>query len=65
MRYPRENKHWICETCNHSLKRGNLPVQAKVNGLKLDNIPAELSELNVGNKSHILAYSIHGNGGLT
>ena len=44
---PRENKHWICKTCNHSLKRGNLPAQAKVNGLKLDNIPAELSELNM------------------
>ena len=37
---------WICKTCDYTLKRGNLPAQAKVNSLTLDTIPVELSELN-------------------
>ena len=37
---------WICKTCDRSLKRGSMPVQAKANGLQLSEIPAELSDLN-------------------
>ena len=37
---------WICKTCDRSLKRGSMPVQAKANGLQLSKIPAELSDLN-------------------
>ena len=37
---------WICRTCDASLIRGKLPLQAKANGLKLTPIPPELSNLN-------------------
>ena len=38
---------WICKTCHCALKRGRLPAQAKANNLELEDIPAELSDLNV------------------
>ena len=41
-----EGKQWVCKTCDGALSRGNLPVQAKANGMELDNEPAELSHLN-------------------
>ena len=41
-----EGKQWVCKTCDGALSRGNLPVQAKANGMELDNGPAELSCLN-------------------
>ena len=39
-------KQWVCKTCDGALSRGNLPVQAKANGLQLCTIPTELSNLN-------------------
>ena len=42
-----DGKQWICRTCDGALKRGNMPLQAKVNGLQLCPIPAELSSLNM------------------
>ena len=37
---------WVCTTCNAALARGNMPKQALANGLKLPQIPPELSSLN-------------------
>jgi len=36
----------VCSTCGGTLKRGNMHVQAKANGLGLQSIPPELSCLN-------------------
>ena len=41
-----ETKQWICRTCDHALKRGKLPAQAKANNLQIEDIPPELSDLN-------------------
>ncbi len=37
---------WICFTCDRHLKKGDIPPQAIVNGLRLDPIPEELKVLN-------------------
>ena len=37
---------WICRSCHNAMCRGNIPVQAKANGLDLDVVPNELNELN-------------------
>ena len=37
---------WVCKTCDRTLSRGNMPVQAKANNLELSAIPHELSDLN-------------------
>ena len=37
---------WVRKTCDRALKRGVIPVQSKANGLKLSQIPSELSDLN-------------------
>ena len=37
---------WICKMCDCTLKRGRMPAQAAVNKLGLDEIPAELADLN-------------------
>ena len=37
---------WICKTCDRSLVRGSMPLQAKTNGLQLCYIPPVLSGLN-------------------
>ena len=37
---------WVCKTCNRTLSRGNMPLQAKANNLELSAIPHELSDLN-------------------
>ena len=42
-----DDKEWVCKTCDRTLVRGSMPVQAKANGLKLCEIPSELSRLNV------------------
>ncbi len=39
-------KEWICFTCDRHLKKGDVPPQAIVNGLRLDPIPEELKVLN-------------------
>ena len=36
-----DGRQWVCTTCDGSLKRGNIPVQAKANGLCLQPIPPE------------------------
>ena len=41
-----DGKQWVCKTCDGALCRGNLPVQAKANGMELDSEPANLSCLN-------------------
>ena len=40
-------KQWVCTTCDGALKKGNMPLQAKANGLQLCPIPSELSGLNL------------------
>ena len=30
-----DGKEWVCRTCDRALKRGNMPLQAKANGLQL------------------------------
>ena len=42
-----DDKEWVYKTCDRTLVRGSMPVQAKANGLKLCEIPSELSRLNV------------------
>ena len=39
-------KVWICKTCDSTLKRGNMPAQAKTNNMGLEDIPTVLSDLN-------------------
>ena len=41
-----DGKEWVCRTCDRTLKRGNMPVQAKANGLQLCQVPPDLSSLN-------------------
>ena len=41
-----DGRLWVCSTCDGALKRGNMPVQAKANGLGLQPIPPELNCLN-------------------
>ena len=41
-----DGKQWVCKTCDSALTRGNMPLQAKANGLQLQPIPPELSSLN-------------------
>ena len=31
-----DGKEWLCKTCNGTLTRGLLPLQAKANGMELD-----------------------------
>ena len=38
-----DDNHWICKTCDGTLSRGRMPVQAKANGLRLGTVPSELS----------------------
>ena len=30
-----DGKEWVCKTCDRTLKRGNMPLKAKANGLQL------------------------------
>ena len=41
-----DGKQWVCKCCDVSLSKGVLPIQAKANGMGLDNQPPELSCLN-------------------
>ena len=54
-------KQWICKTCDHALKRGKLPAQAKTNNLDLEDIPPELSDLNLSEVC--LIYPVYEDGG--
>ena len=40
-------KQWVCKTCDGALKRGNMPLQAKANGLQLCPMPSQRSGLNL------------------
>ena len=37
---------WICKACDSALMKGKMPIQPKANGLSLDKVPQELSDLN-------------------
>ena len=34
-----DSKQWICKTCDNTLSRGNMPIQAKANHLEVDPVP--------------------------
>ena len=40
-----DGKESVCRTCDRTLKRGNMPLQAKANGLQLSQVPPELSSV--------------------
>ena len=40
-----DGKKWVCITCDRTLKRGNMPLQAKANGLQLCPMPPDLNAL--------------------
>ncbi len=44
--HDRKKKEWICFTCQRHLLKGNMPPQAAINNLWLDDIPNELKSLN-------------------
>ncbi len=44
--HDRKKKEWICFTCHRHLLKGNMPPQAAINNLWLDDIPEELKNLN-------------------
>ncbi|XP_076740544.1 uncharacterized protein LOC143418707 isoform X1 [Maylandia zebra] len=50
-------KEYICHTCHSSLKSGCMPRLAAVNGLELQDIPAELCDLNILER-HLIAKCI-------
>uniref|UniRef100_A0A669C7Z1 ATP-dependent DNA helicase n=1 Tax=Oreochromis niloticus TaxID=8128 RepID=A0A669C7Z1_ORENI len=50
-------KEYICHTCHSSLKSGRMPRLAAVNGLDLQDIPAELCDLNILER-HLIAKCI-------
>ena len=56
-----DGKQWMCKTCDGALIMGNIPAQAKANGLKLPPIPPELSCIR--SKTHFTACAIHEDGG--
>ncbi len=44
--HDKKKKEWVCFTCHRHLLKGNMPPQAAVNNLWLDDIPEELKALN-------------------
>uniref|UniRef100_A0A669CL00 ATP-dependent DNA helicase n=1 Tax=Oreochromis niloticus TaxID=8128 RepID=A0A669CL00_ORENI len=50
-------KEYICHACHSSLKSGRMPRLAAVNGLDLQDIPAELCDLNILER-HLIAKCI-------
>ncbi len=44
--HDKKRKEWICFTCHKHLLKGNVPPQAAINNLWLDDIPEELKTLN-------------------
>ena len=40
-----DGEQWVCKTCDGALRKGNMPLQAKANGLQLCPIPSQLSSL--------------------
>lgn len=52
-----KSKLWICYTCNRKILTGNIPAEAAVNKMALEDIPNELKELNSLEK-HLIAIHI-------
>lgn len=48
---------WICYTCHRKILNGNIPAEAAVNKLSLEDIPNEMKELNSLEK-HLIAIHI-------
>ena len=48
---------WICHTCDRKLRVGKIPQEASFNGMEVDLIPEELSNLN-SLESHLIALHI-------
>ncbi|XP_052681371.1 uncharacterized protein LOC128162243 [Crassostrea angulata] len=48
---------WICYTCHRKILSGKAPAEAAVNGMILEDIPLELSELN-SLEQHLIAIHI-------
>ena len=48
---------WICFTCHRKLVKGDIPAEASVNNLELDDIPEELESLN-NLEQHLTAINI-------
>ena len=48
---------WICFTCHRKLVKGEIPAEASVNNLELDDIPEELESLN-NLEQHLTAVNI-------
>ena len=42
-----DGKQRVCKTCDGTLKKGKMPLQAKANGLQLCPVPSQLSGLNL------------------
>ena len=40
-----KEKVWVSKTCDHALRRGRMPAQAKANKLDLEGIPTDLNPL--------------------
>lgn len=36
-----DGKEWVCNTCDRAMTRGNIPLQAKANGLQLCQVRPE------------------------
>ena len=56
-----DGRQWVCTTCDGALKRGNIPVQAKANGLCLQPIPPELNGVEIS----VTACSFYEHSGFT
>ncbi|XP_062610660.1 uncharacterized protein LOC134272446 [Saccostrea cucullata] len=48
---------WICFTCHRKILSGNIPAEAAVNNMSLEEIPCELSSLN-SLEQHLIALHI-------
>ena len=62
-----QQKVWVWKMCDYSLKRGNMPAQAKANNLVLQPVPPELEDLMQpnGSSAHITENFFHEDGCLT
>ena len=58
-----DGKQWVCRTCDGALKKGNMPLQAKANGLQLCPVPSQLSGLNLL-ELRLISCSLHENGSI-
>lgn len=52
-----KSKIWICYTCHRKILTGNIPAEAAINGMALEDITKELKQLNSLEK-HLIAMHI-------